>query len=92
MRTSLCALVLFLAGSRSVHALDSGELHTRLQRAEAAFPDGVILLHANSDLNWSGDGFRQSPLFYYFTGLENTEGAILAIDGKSRESWLFLPA
>ena len=29
--------------------------------------------------------------FYYFTGLENTAGAILAIDGRSRESWLFLP-
>ena len=37
------------------------------------------------------DGFRQDPAFYYFTGLANTVGAILAIDGRSRESWLFLP-
>jgi hypothetical protein len=38
----------------------------------------------------SSDGFRQDPAFYYFTGLENTVGAILAIDGRSHESWLFL--
>lgn len=38
------------------------------------------------------DGFRQDPFFFYFTGLENTVGAVLAIDGKSGESWLFLPS
>ena len=64
----------------------------RRQRAASAFRDGVVLLHASSRLDWSGDGFRQDPYFYYFTGLENTVGVVLAIDGKSGESWLFLPA
>lgn len=91
MRTSICALVLFLAGCYVAQAVDSAELRARLERAEDAFADGVVLLHATSALTSSGDGFRQSPLFYYFTGLENTEGAILAIDGKSRQSLLFLP-
>jgi Xaa-Pro aminopeptidase len=50
------------------------------------------LLHASSNIDWVGDGFRQNPLFYYFTGLEDTVGAILAIDGRSKESWLFLPS
>jgi len=63
----------------------------RRQRAAAAFHDGVLLLHANSTTSFATDGFHQDPLFYYFTGLENTVAAILAIDGKSGDSWLFLP-
>lgn len=50
------------------------------------------MLHASSRLDVVGDGFRQDPYFYYFTGLENTVGAVLAINGKSGESWLFLPS
>jgi Xaa-Pro aminopeptidase len=64
----------------------------RRQRAAAAFRDGILLFHASSELDLTADGFRQKPLFYYFTGLGNTVGAVLAIDGKSGESWLFLPS
>jgi Xaa-Pro aminopeptidase len=64
----------------------------RRQRAANEFHDGVLLLHANSTLDLNGDGFHQDPYFYYFTGLENTIGAILVIDGKTGESWLFLPS
>ena len=63
----------------------------RRHRAVAAFRDGILLLHASSVLDISADGFRQDPYFYYFTGLENTVGAVLAVEGKSGESWLFLP-
>ena len=35
-------------------------------------------------------GFTRT-LGFYITGLANTVGAILAIDGRSRQSWLFLP-
>jgi Xaa-Pro aminopeptidase len=62
----------------------------RRQRAAAAFQDGILLFHASSELNSTADGFRQDPFFYYFTGLANTVGAVLAIDGKADESWLFL--
>src|ERR1700690_1570267 len=64
----------------------------RRKRAANAFRDGVLLLHASSALDMTADGFRQDPYFYYFTGLENTVGALLAIDGRSGESWLFLPS
>ena len=57
----------------------------------AAFADGIVLFHANSITAITADGFRQDPYFHYFTGLQNTVGALLAIDGKSAESWLFLP-
>jgi Xaa-Pro aminopeptidase len=64
----------------------------RRHRAAAEFHDGILVLHASSELNLTADGFRQDPYFYYFTGLGNTVGAILAIDGKANESWLFLPS
>lgn len=73
------------------HAADNAELKARRQRAAAEFSDGIVLLHARASLDLAADGFREDPLFYYFTGLENATGAILAIDGASRESWLFLP-
>jgi Xaa-Pro aminopeptidase len=84
--TSLLAAFLFAS------AIASGsELQARRQRAAATFSDGILLVHARSAPDDETDGFRQDPLFYYFTGLENTAGAILAIDGRSRESWLFIP-
>ena len=75
----------------SALAADTNELQERRQRAAATFGDGILLVHAKSALEEPNDGFRQDAGFYYFTGLENTAGAILAIDGRSRESWLFLP-
>jgi Xaa-Pro aminopeptidase len=66
-------------------------MQQRRQRAAAAFHDGILLVHANAPASLTDDGFRQDPLFYYFTGLEDSLNAILAIDGESGESWLFLP-
>lgn len=63
----------------------------RLQRAATAFHDGIVLLHASPATDILADGFHQDPYFFYFTGLENTVGALLAIDGAKGESWLFLP-
>jgi len=70
----------------------SANFAERRQKAAAEFHDGILLLHASAELNASADGFHQDPFFYYFTGLENTVGAVLAIDGKANESWLFLPS
>ncbi len=67
-------------------------MRDRRQRAAATFHDGILLVHAKSAIEFNAAGFHQDPIFYYFTGIENTIGAVLAIDGKSGESWLFLPA
>jgi Xaa-Pro aminopeptidase len=83
------ASVLLLA--TLVGAVDSATLVAHRKRAASAFRDGILIVHALSRLNISTDGFRQDPYFYYFTGLDNTVGALLAIDGKSGESSLFLP-
>ena len=37
-------------------------------------------------------GFRQNAQFYYLTGLENAVGALLVMDSRRHESWLFVPA
>ena len=85
-------LAIVLLGSTCLAASESTVLRERRQRAAAAFPDGVLVFHANSGLDLTADGFRQDPYFYYFTGLENTVAAVLAIDGKAGETWLFLPS
>jgi Xaa-Pro aminopeptidase len=89
MRINLWAGILLAAVSAL--GADTRELQQRRERAAAAFSDGILLLHARSVADDTSDGFRQDPAFYYFTGLENTVGAILAIDGRSRQHWLFLP-
>jgi Xaa-Pro aminopeptidase len=91
MRARCCALL--IASFLSAFSLQAQtSFAERRQRAAAAFHDGVILLHASSRLDITADGFHQDPFFYYFTGLPNTVGAVLAIDGKSGESWLFVPS
>jgi Xaa-Pro aminopeptidase len=72
------------------NGLNAADLQDRRQRAAAAFHDGILLIHARSGIALEGDGFRQSPGFYYLTGLENTSSAVLAIEGASGKSWLFL--
>src|SRR5580692_3868916 len=82
----------FLLASTFVGANDNATISARRKRAAIAFHDGILIVHAVSRLDIVADGYRQDPYFYYFTGLENTVGALLAIDGKSGESWLFLPS
>jgi Xaa-Pro aminopeptidase len=88
MLTNLCVAVFMAVAAL---AADTSELQSRRQRAASEFGDGILMVHAKSVADESSDGFRQDAAFYYFTGLENTVGAILAIDCRSHQSWLFLP-
>jgi Xaa-Pro aminopeptidase len=90
MPRSLLVLLCLSISALSVFGADRGELQERRQRAATMFRDGVLLIHANSTLSITADGFHQDPTFYYFTGLANTPCALLAIDGRSGQSWLFL--
>lgn len=92
MRASALILAVFLLTSANVPVPDNSAMHSRRERAAIAFHDGILLIHANSVTDSTADGFRQDPYFYYFTGLENTVGALFAIDGRSGETWLFLPS
>jgi Xaa-Pro aminopeptidase len=92
MRILRAICVIILIGSICAATAEDAPVRERRRRAAAAFHDGIVLLHANSELSTTADGFRQDPFFYYFTGLGDTVGAVLAIDGKSGESWLFVPS
>jgi Xaa-Pro aminopeptidase len=92
MRLLRTMALLTMATVAFLTVAQSADFAQRRQRAANEFHDGILLLHASSELNPSADGFHQDPFFYYFTGLENTVGAVLAIDGKLNESWLFLPS
>jgi len=69
----------------------SSDFDARRRAAMEKCPDGILMLHSNSGLkHWDEFGFHQDPSFYYFTGLANVHGAILALDGDARQSWLFV--
>ena len=86
-------LLVLLACSYALPALPEDSIYReRRQHAALQFHDGVVLLHASSLMESTADGFRQDPYFFDFTGLGDTVGALLAIDGESNESWLFLPS
>src|SRR5438270_10292192 len=84
--------ILLVACTSTVWSPPAPDAH-RLRRdaAFARMPDGILLLHSYSALKrWEEPGFRQDPSFYYFTGLGNARGVILALDGSAREASLFV--
>ena len=67
----------------------------RRQEAMRRMPDGVLLVTATpyrfSSPQDRTSAFLQAPDFFYFTGIETSPGAVLAIDGAAKESVLFVP-
>jgi Xaa-Pro aminopeptidase len=94
MPTCILILALLFIGP-SASGIDNSEFQNRRKELMRRVPNGIVLLHARSDAfsraQLSVSGFQQDASFYYFTGLERALGAILAVDGTSRESWLFVP-
>src|ERR1700735_3675289 len=95
MRAGLCVSILcfFFVGLAAIAqtSIDTPEFQARRKAALEKVPDGIVLLHSSWGLkHWDESGFHQDPSFYYFTGLANAHGAILALDGTKKESWLFV--
>jgi len=95
-RTVSCVFVLafVVAGLASFAqtGIDAPDFQARRKAALEKVPDGIILLRSSWGLkHWDESGFHQDPSFYYFTGLANAHGAIVALDGTQKESWLFVP-
>ena len=87
----LVILLLLSSYAAAQSSIDPAEYRARRRAALEKVPDGIILLHASSGLkHWDESGFHQDASFYYFTGLANLHGAILALDGTKKESWLFV--
>jgi hypothetical protein len=77
------------------HAADILLSEFKVRRAElmGRLPDGIVLLHARADFASQNATYQyanhQDPSFYYFSGNGMTLSSILAVDGISRETWLF---
>jgi Xaa-Pro aminopeptidase len=80
-----------------VFAADVSAAEFKARRTElmARLPDGIVLLHARGDIAsqdaWYQHAWHQDPSFYYFAGDDVSVSSILAIDGMSKEVWLFTP-
>jgi hypothetical protein len=96
MKKMILLLVLLACsfGTAFAHmGIDTSEFQARRQSVMSAASDGIVLPHSFSGpKSWSDSGFRQDSNFYYLTGLENLHDAILAVDGTTKESWLFVMA
>jgi Xaa-Pro aminopeptidase len=92
-RLALILLLLLTALPCVVSAqIEMPEYQARRRSAMEKCADGLILLHAVSGFkHWDEFGLHQDANFYYFTGLQNALGAVLAMDGTTKESWLFVP-
>jgi len=67
------------------------EHRSRRAGAMERLPDGILLVHARSGpKDEEAASFRQDATFFYFTGLRQAPGAILALDGERGESILFV--
>ena len=85
------ALLLAHAVSTSTHAaqtaFDKAEFAARRAKLFEQIADGVAVVFA-ADPHVQPVKFRQSPDFYYLTGIEEP-GAVLLLVGKTRESFVF---
>ena len=83
--------LLCLPSASAQPSIDSAEYQARRRAAIQKVPDGIVLLHSVSGLKrWDESGLHQDASFFAFTGLANARGAILALDGTSGQSWLFV--
>lgn len=65
--------------------------HARRERVMQAASDSILLVRARQSVMTEYEaGFRQDPTFYYLTGLGNAVGALLALDARRHEAWLFV--
>jgi Xaa-Pro aminopeptidase len=82
-------------GTLAAAELPVSEFMARRADAMRRVAEGILLVHSrtftfHSDQDYLA-GFQQDPSFFYFTGLPSAAGAVLAIDGAAKETWLFVP-
>src|SRR5512145_2210789 len=81
-----------ISTSGSQFSATPATLRARRERAMQNAPDALVLVRSRSKIMAENeDGFRQDAAFYYLTGLDTAIGALLVLDSRRRESWLFVP-
>ena len=85
--------IVFLALAVSSFAQQPFNKNEFVQRRAKLFekiPDGIAVLFAAKRQHYPVK-FRQSPDFYYLTGVEEP-GAVLVMSGPTKSSFLYVPA
>src|SRR5688500_8837826 len=68
---------------------NKSEFVARREKLLEKIPDGIVVLFAAKEQHYPVK-FRQSPDFYYLTGIEEP-GAVLVLIGPNKRSILFAP-
>jgi Xaa-Pro aminopeptidase len=90
---SSCVVGLLPSSSSTAQTISADEYMQRRSEIMSRLPDGILLLHARSaPKEMDQPGWIQDANFFYFTGLGNLPGAILALDGPKAQAHLFLPS
>jgi len=80
------------AWAQEISSTPTAMFRTRRDRAMQEAADAIVLVRSRpSFMGPNEDGFRQEPAFYYLTGLDSAIGALLAMDSRRHETWLFVP-
>lgn len=84
----LCCLAAFSGlGQTKFTEADKAEFAGRRDRLFEKIKDGIAVFVADEE-HIHAVKFRQSPDFFYLTGIEEP-GAVLLLDGKTKQSYLF---
>ncbi len=89
----LLALAAILSPSARAAELPASEFAARRAEAMRRMSDGVLLVPSATfgRQNLLQHGYIQDPNFFYLTNLGGAAGAVLALDGAAKETWLFVP-
>lgn len=79
----------FAAPAFAQQPFNKGEFAARRAKLFEKIPDGLAVIFAAKGQHYPVK-FRQSPDFYYLTGVEEP-GAVLVLNGSNQTSFLFVP-
>jgi len=82
-------LLVLAASTFAQQPFNKNEFVARRAKLFEKIPDGVAVLFAAKEQNYPIK-FRQSPDFYYLTGIEEP-GAVLVMSGPGKSSFLYVP-
>lgn len=90
---ALLGLTSVFALAQVASTIPTAEFKARRDAVLARIPrDFLVVLARPALAEVSGQSFAQDPDFLYLTGLRDTLGAVLVLDGPARQSWLFQPS
>src|SRR5215204_2787754 len=86
---SILLLLVFAVGAFAQQPFNKTEFVARRAKLFEKIPDGVAVIFAAKGQHYPVK-FRQSPDFYYLTGIEEA-GAVLIMVGPTKSTFLFVP-